>query len=267
MKNKSIQLILPILVFVITGVLLALAIAYSWLGAEKEGIMLFCEYNENGFIKQPANSYSNLAFSFVGLYIAWFSFKDQFTESNLFSNRPIYPISLSIVLILLGAGSFAMHATNTPWGGFFDLMAMFLIISLFFGIVIKRMWHISDTVFLVIYFSSLIICTYVLLSDWNSFGFLLTGAEIIILFQVLFCIGIELYLYNFRNSNISLKWGLSGVAMLIIAFTIWNLSRTRESLWCNPDSLLQGHAIWHILDALAIYAFFKFYISEKKNLA
>ena len=36
-----------------------------------------------------------------------------------------------------------------------------------------------------------------------------------------------------------------GLLLLILAFTCWNLDRSR--VWCSPSSILQGHAVWHLL--------------------
>jgi hypothetical protein len=40
-------------------------------------------------------------------------------------------------------------------------------------------------------------------------------------------------------------------ALLGTATAVNLLSRTGDPL-CNPDSLLQGHAVWHVLTALAL---------------
>ena len=39
----------------------------------------------------------------------------------------------------------------------------------------------------------------------------------------------------------------------------------RKSLWCDPHSLLQGHAVWHLLDALSAYLLFRLWASEKTS--
>jgi hypothetical protein len=47
--------------------------------------------------------------------------------------------------------------------------------------------------------------------------------------------------------------------LILTAFAIWN--GTKEWL-CDPHSLIQGHAIWHILGAAAAYFLFRYYASE-----
>jgi hypothetical protein len=48
-----------------------------------------------------------------------------------------------------------------------------------------------------------------------------------------------------------------GVAIFFLAFFIWNLDIRR--IVCSADSLLQGHAAWHILCALASFFIFVYY--------
>lgn len=42
-----------------------------------------------------------------------------------------------------------------------------------------------------------------------------------------------------------------GLAILSVGVVVWWFSRTGGA-WCNPDSVLQLHALWHVLAALAI---------------
>jgi hypothetical protein len=47
---------------------------------------------------------------------------------------------------------------------------------------------------------------------------------------------------------------------MMFAFVIWALDR--ERLICYPDSLLQGHALWHTLGAVAATCLFRSYEEE-----
>ena len=46
-----------------------------------------------------------------------------------------------------------------------------------------------------------------------------------------------------------------------VAYIIWILDNTRTI--CFEHSLIQGHAIWHILGAVAVLFLHKYYVSEK----
>ena len=52
----------------------------------------------------------------------------------------------------------------------------------------------------------------------------------------------------------------------ITAWIIWlqgNLTINPNSEFCNPDSLIQAHGIWHILTAVSTIFFFYHYRSER----
>mgnify|MGYP001813853110 CR=1 FL=1 len=57
-------------------------------------------------------------------------------------------------------------------------------------------------------------------------------------------------------------WFWSGVAAFLTAYAIW-LTGTDEHAWCRPDSLIQAHAIWHMMTALATWCFFQFLRTER----
>lgn len=62
-----------------------------------------------------------------------------------------------------------------------------------------------------------------------------------------------------------MPWYWLGVASFLVAYSIW-LTGTDTSTTCRPDSLLQAHAIWHLLTALATYCFFRFLRTERSEL-
>lgn len=52
-------------------------------------------------------------------------------------------------------------------------------------------------------------------------------------------------------------WFWAGIASFLVAFAIWQTG-TNDSASCDPDSLVQAHAIWHLLSAVATWCFFVF---------
>ncbi len=57
-------------------------------------------------------------------------------------------------------------------------------------------------------------------------------------------------------------WYWAGFAFFMVAYAIWTTG-VPESPRCNPDSILQAHAVWHLLTALAAWSFFKFLRTER----
>jgi hypothetical protein len=58
-------------------------------------------------------------------------------------------------------------------------------------------------------------------------------------------------------------WGALG--LLATAFGIWILDITKTV--CVPESLLQGHAVWHMLNACCIGSLYLYYRSEQPQAA
>lgn len=56
-------------------------------------------------------------------------------------------------------------------------------------------------------------------------------------------------------------WFWAGAGSFLVGYSIW-LTGTDTHPWCRPDSLIQAHAIWHLLTALATWCFFKFLRTE-----
>jgi dihydroceramidase len=54
-----------------------------------------------------------------------------------------------------------------------------------------------------------------------------------------------------------------GIGLLAGAYIIWILDNTR--IVCFETSLLQGHALWHLLGAVSVVFLHQYYLSEVKN--
>lgn len=57
-------------------------------------------------------------------------------------------------------------------------------------------------------------------------------------------------------------WFWAGMGSFFTAYAIW-LTGTPDHAWCTPDSLIQAHAVWHLLSALATWCFFVFLRTER----
>ncbi|HSJ71959.1 MAG TPA: ceramidase domain-containing protein [Acidimicrobiia bacterium] len=59
-------------------------------------------------------------------------------------------------------------------------------------------------------------------------------------------------------------WFWAGLASFLLAYAIWTTG-TDDHPWCRPDSLVQAHAVWHLLTALATWCFFLFLRTERST--
>lgn len=57
-------------------------------------------------------------------------------------------------------------------------------------------------------------------------------------------------------------WFWAGLASFFAAYGIW-LTGTADHPWCRPDSIVQAHALWHILCGVATWCFFVFLRTER----
>jgi hypothetical protein len=152
----------------------------------------------------------------------------------------------------------AMHATETPLGGCLDLLSMYMVSAFLTAYAVWRYFRWHRIWFLLLFGLVVALCFYVqdlhysmpLMSNFGDF-----------VFGLFIAVGALFETFNkfVRKSDQDFKWGALSLALLLIAFLIWNLS-----LDLAPSrSLLQGHAIWHLLCAVAAYCLFKYYASEK----
>lgn len=61
-----------------------------------------------------------------------------------------------------------------------------------------------------------------------------------------------------------LPWFWLGVASFFTAYAIW-LTGTADHPACDPDRLIQAHAVWHLLSAVATVGFFLFLRTERQT--
>jgi hypothetical protein len=71
----------------------------------------------------------------------------------------------------------------------------------------------------------------------------------------------ELVFARPRRPGIKVEYYAAGIIIKAAAFTIWNLDQ--HGVVCAPQSLLQGHAVWHLLGAGSLWLTFLYYRSEE----
>jgi len=260
-RGNRIILIVTAFTAIVSFSLFLIAVANGWFGETGDTGAVFCEAEHTGLIKQPANTWSNLAFMFFGLLIAFQLSAGKFSENrNSITQNIFYGTFFSCLVVLLGPGSMAMHATQTPVGGFFDMLSMYLVASFMTAYALQRYFNLSTVYFILIFSGALISCIIANFSDvdfiFEHFG------NTAFAFYILLAIVVEMLNTYQKRLQHTRAWGFGGIAFLLTAFIIWNLSRT-DAPFCDPSSIVQGHAIWHILDACAAYCLFRYYASEK----
>lgn len=252
-----------LIVVVVTHVLLTAAILGQWLGPAQGVGGNFCEAAREGLIKQPANSFSNLAFAFFGLLAAFQISTYQFhTRRNALTSKVFFANFFCILMTLLSPGSFAMHATETYLGGYFDMLSMYLIASIMMSYAMERLFKLKIWAFTLAFLSVMAVCHYSHF-ELRHIHFPLAGFSGNFIFGAFVITATFLELVNVykHKASIEVKWAIMASVTAVLSFSIW-LTGRNDHPWCHPYSYLQAHALWHILDATALYFMFRFYVSE-----
>jgi hypothetical protein len=163
------------------------------------------------------------------------------------------------VVVLLGPGSAAMHATQSAWGGHLDMLSMYLVAGFAAAWAWVRWTRRGTTAFVVAYVACVAACEVIGL--WpervpvvHYSGNLAFGALLLV------AVVLETRLWRRGETAVAFRHGVVALAAMLVAFTIWLLTNAG---WCDPHSWLQGHAVWHLLCAVAAYWLFRMYESER----
>jgi len=191
----------------------------------------FCEAVGTGLLRQPANALSSLAFCVAAVTtVARGRRLGRHTPE-----RVLAPV-VALTLLALGAGSLAYHAQLTFAGQLLDVQGMYLLGTL---LVVGALWRAgtlaaSRAGAVAAALLAALLVAQVLLPDARRW-----------LFALVLLPGIALERQLAPRSR---PLGFAVLA-LVVAYAAWLADD--HDLWCAPASWLQGHALWHLLTALA----------------
>jgi Ceramidase len=211
----------------------------------------FCELPRTGsLIVQPANSWSSYGYAFAGFLMIIVSQSRNWDSGFHKQAAAVF----GLTAIFVGLGSVLLHATLTLWGQFFDVMGMYLTSGFMLVSALARWRNLSVRNAVLLYFGvvgGLLVVLYLVPEVRRSlFAVVLIAA-----------IMLELIFARPRRPGVKIVYYAMGIATKAVAFTIWNLDQ--NGLVCAPNSLFQGHAVWHFLGATSLWLTFLYYRSER----
>lgn len=242
---------------VIGTVLVLLATAGGWLGPDVDRGAQFCETAHWCLFAQPSNTLSNLGFVLAGCLFAWHARRPWFRMHTL-GLTTIF----AVTIVLLGPASMAMHATETAAGGHLDVLSMHLIAAFSVAYALARIARWSTAHAALVFVAIVSVSTRI---AWRGDQIVVlqhTGNLIFVLL-VAAAVTMEIVLWR-RVAGPRPRWGLASVGTLLLAFSIWLVSQT-GGVWCVAESWLQGHALWHLLCALATYFLGRHYVAMTRS--
>lgn len=203
--------------------------------------LAFCEASRCAWIKEPANTWSNLGYLAAG--IAVLVIVGRRTE------RPILRL-LALVALLTALGSAFYHASGIRAAMLADYAGMFLGTGALTALNVRRWLGWRDPAA----YAVLFVTTAVLL----GLVVLLPGAERMIFMIAMPCCAIELRLFFRDRAQISYRfYGLAWLCV-IVGSVFWWLDVAR--VWCAPeDHVINGHALWHLCTAGSLVMYLRYY--------
>ncbi len=204
----------------------------------------FCEAVHATGLAQPVNAWSSLAFVAAGVVVVLPTGQPTHRERML-------RILLGAALVAVGGASFGFHATLTRIGEFLDTWTMAAVATVILGGALVRRGFMRPRVAVLLGLALLAMLLRILWT-WPEtrrvvFGVLLAAA-----------VGIEIARTRIPVAAFQpQRWLWIALGLLTAAYVIWLLDVM--GTWCSPHSLLQGHAIWHVLGAGAAVAFARHY--------
>lgn len=255
--------------FVIGVLAVALAMAAFWImsrggypGGPDECIVLgdcYCEAIGPGIAAQPSNVVERRV---RGDRAAGTRRRPTARRCRTDGSRPA-PRLYGAVAIFLGLGSFAFHGTMKAWGGYADVLSMHAFIALVLAYDLDRVHRWSWSRF-VTWFGGLLAVFAVLIALVPpEHGKTLFAAFVVVVLVVEAAVSYPA-LRPWSQVQLDprrMPWFWTGLGLFVVANVVWNLSRT-GGVWCDPESLLQGHAVWHLLTAASVGAFYLYFRGE-----
>jgi len=206
---------------------------------------MYCEENLCSWVVAPSNTWSNLVYIFVGVWI-WRKFsRERAGLTTLFG-----PAALGT-----GIGSFLYHASYTYFFQIFDFLGMYMFAALLIALNLQRLGWIARP---------RVIPTYLFFIAAGIFPFILShGAAGKSLFglQIGAALILEIALFvrsrkaGKRTDYRAFGWSF---AIFAISYSAWWIDT--GNVWCIPSNhLLQGHAVWHMTNAFCFATMAIFY--------
>ena len=210
----------------------------------------WCEERLCSLVQEPANTWSNLPFILIGLWILW----------QARGRRPFQ--LLGTAAVVMGALSLVYHASNTYATQVLDFVGMFVYLSLLLVWNLRRLGVLVRTTrsvaayFLIVYANMALLFVFPLVLG--------LPIQMIIMFDTAVVFALEALLAgrggpgHAGRSHGAVREYAVAVLLLAGAAVASSLDLTRR--WCDPTNhWVQGHALWHILAAGSVVFVFRFY--------
>jgi len=212
----------------------------------------WCEATLCSWVNEPANAWSNLAYVAVALWCVW--------QWRATGNRSLARFAATTLFV--GVASFAFHATNNFATQLLDFVGMYVLIFLLLAENLYRVGWLRKEQVGPVHLGLTVGCT-LLVPVLRQVGF---PYQFVVLGAVLAVVGTKVHLFRHRESREGYRdfWVAVGLMAAAAACAVLDVSR----VWCEPGNhWLQGHAVWHVLSALALLFTARHYAQSMEGVA
>lgn len=198
----------------------------------------------NSWIRQPADTWSNIAFIITGLYLL-IRYRNQLNKRKIL-------LAIPLSSILIGICSFIYHASYSDELLVLDDFGIWIFITIIVSFNLKKITKFNINKILNISFILVVIPLTIMIIFQGTLGtIMVTGFYFIALI-------LELITAPHPKNIFNYKYFYTTIILQIIALMFWILDK--QKILCNPQNhIFQYHVLWHILNALAIFFIFKHY--------
>ncbi len=230
----------------------------------------FCEYTDmSKVVRQPLNTFSNIAYLIPALAILRRGWKDQSkrTRYNIISANPFYSITLGVILLYIFFASTIFHSSLIHFASQLDFSAVYSLSLYPLMYFTHRVWllsigvpsnvrHTKSTTTVIIVFSLL----YLLLTF-----FLPEGTENYVVLSIIVLIALFGLIVERRDPGRTNHRYLI-ISIASIGFAVMWFGFDVYKVLCNPNSFIQPHSLWHLFAGISTLYFYMYIRSEKNAL-
>ncbi|MDP5120848.1 MAG: ceramidase [Spirosomaceae bacterium] len=222
----------------------------------------YCEFNNpEALFHQKINTYSNLIYFFLGMVIMLFS-KSNFNADDS-QNRLVSFSYLSILLgvcfIYLSFGSAFFHASLTWAGQRVDMNGTYSLSIVTLAIGLYSVFHkvkLSEK-------SKKMVIAGLVLIIVAFYEIHLRVSSSLLLPAFILCIWLLTIInyFQFRKQR-SLLLAIASFVLIIAALKVRQLDV--DKIGCDPNSIFQGHSLWHVMTGVSSFCGYAFFRFEKR---
>ena len=221
----------------------------------------YCEFNRvDRFVHQPMNTYSNLVYFYLGVFILGIAQEDAKNRRTLKPNRlegfPLLSALMGVCFVYLSVGSAFFHASLTYAGQRVDMNATYAIMLTLAGIALYHVLH--RITLTATQKNGWVLALLMIIGLFLTIALLISSSRLVPALILFLNVLMVIHYVQFRRER---SFWLIIVSLVLIVAAIKIRTLDVQKVGCNPQSFFQGHALWHVLTALSSfcsYAFFRF---------